>query len=152
MAKKRFTDGLNSLFGEEENPTPQKELTLFPQEERGVARRDEEKRSSKGFASQLDAFLAEAFEAEAEAREDSPTEKRSHGTKARRLSGLDMLIRQTTDAPPAAGPKTSDRRRLTLAFDKAQLARLKEIAKAEGMYLKDLIKQLIERYLAEHQN
>jgi predicted DNA binding CopG/RHH family protein len=61
-----------------------------------------------------------------------------------------MLIRQTTDTPPNAGPKSSDKRRLTLAFDKAQLARLKEIAKEEGLYLKDLINQLIERYLAEH--
>jgi hypothetical protein len=149
LAKKRFTDGLGSLFGEEQKTSPKKELTLFPEEEQGTAKRDEEKRSSKGFASQLDAFLAEAFEAEGSPEEEDNSSRPANRGSKPRLSGLDMLIRQTTDAPPSAGPKTSDKRRLTLAFDKAQLARLKEIAKAEGVYLKDLINQLIERYLAE---
>ena len=143
MAKKRFTDGLDSLFGGTNGP-PKESLSLFPEETRpGTAKRDDEKKSNKGFASQLDAFLAEAFE-----NEDSADQKENATPKkGKRLAGLDLLIRQTTDAPPKNRPTLSEKRRLTLAFDKQQLNKLKEIAEGEGVYLKDLINQLIERYL-----
>lgn len=145
MAKKRFTEGLDSLFGGTSGP-PKESLSLFPEEIKpGTAQRDDEKKSNKGFASQLDAFLAEAFENEdASEQNDSSTSK-----KGKRLAGLDLLIRQTTDAPPKNRPTLSEKRRLTLAFDKQQLSKLKEIAEREGVYLKDLINQLIERYLQE---
>ncbi|WP_367391611.1 hypothetical protein [Lewinella sp. LCG006] len=145
MAKKRFTEGLDSLFGGTSGP-PKESLSLFPEETKpGTAQRDDEKKSNKGFASQLDAFLAEAFENEdASDQNDSSTSK-----KGKRLAGLDLLIRQTTDAPPKNRPTLSEKRRLTLAFDKQQLSKLKEIAEREGVYLKDLINQLIERYLQE---
>ncbi len=146
MAKKRFTEGLDSLFGGTNGP-PKESLSLFPEEtKQGTAKRDEEKKSNKGFASQLDAFLAEAFENEepTETKDSAPSKK-----KGKRLVGLDLLIRQTTDAPPKSRPTLSEKRRLTLAFDKQQLGQLKEIAEREGVYLKDLINQLIERYLQE---
>jgi hypothetical protein len=145
LAKKRFTEGLDSLFGGTNGP-PKESLSLFPEEPTpGTAKRDDEKKSNKGFASQLDAFLAEAFENEDNVdQKDSSTPK-----KGKRLAGLDLLIRQTTDAPPKNRPTLSEKRRLTLAFDKQQLSKLKEIAEREGVYLKDLINQLIERYLQD---
>lgn len=153
MAKKRFTDGLGSLFGEEEQSSA-KTLSLFPKSEKGSAQRDEEKRSSKGFASQLDAFLAEAFEAEEKAETEKEETKNTKSTtkkrsRRKRLSGLDLLIRQTTDTPPSERTDRNELRRLTLAFDNKQLDRLRAIAKEEGVFLKDLISKLIERYLAE---
>lgn len=145
MAKKRFTEGLDSLFGGS-NESAKESLSLFPEEtRRGSAKRDEEKKSNKGFTSQLDAFLAEAFENEAP--DDQPAKASSR--KGKRLAGLDLLIQQTAEAPPSKRPTMSDKRRLTLAFDKQQLNRLKKIAEREGVYLKDLINQLIERYLQE---
>lgn len=145
MAKKRFTDGLDSLFGSSEEQN-QETLSLFPEENvTGVAKRDDEKKSSKGFASQLDAFLAEAFESE----EDKAETKAEKKKPKRRLAGLDLLIQKTAEAPPKSRSKLVDKRRLTLAFDKKQLTALKGIAEKEGVYLKDLIAQLIERYLSE---
>jgi len=145
LAKKRFTEGLDSLFGGADEQS-QQTLSLFPEgSSSGVAKRDDEKKNSKGFASQLDAFLAEAFESEAE-----KTETKSQKNKpARRLAGLDLLIQQTTESPKSKSAKIADKRRLTLAFDKRQLADLKRIAEEEGVFLKDLIAQLIERYLHE---
>lgn len=148
MAKKRFTEGLNSLFGNDDK-YPKATLSLFPEATTGTAHRDEEKKSSKGFASQLDAFLAEAFEsADNQEREAAAN---ANSKAPRRLVGLDLLIQQTTDSPPGNRPKVSDKRRLTLAFDKEQLAKLKAIADEEGIYLKDLINQLIDRYLQKQQ-
>lgn len=146
MAKKRFTEGLDSLFGGADDQQSQQTLSLFPEEtSSGSAKRDDEKKSSKGFASQLDAFLAEAFENEpAKTQESNKKDK-----PARRLAGLDLLIQQTAEAPKRSSGKLADKRRLTLAFDKKQLAELKQIAEAEGVFLKDLIAQLIERYLQE---
>ena len=144
MAKKRFTKGLDSLFADAQEQGQQ--VSLFPEERStGTNKRDEEKKSSKGFTSQLDAFLSEAFEAEATKVEGKAEEKKPK----RRLAGLDLLIRQTTEGAQQARTKLSDKRRLTLAFDKVQLNELKRIAEEEGLYLKDLIGQLIERYLRE---
>ena len=128
-------------------------MSLFPKSEtKGSAKRDEEKKTSKGFASQLDAFLAEAFEAvEVQEKQEKPSAKKGRKSvkKPRRLTGLDLLIRQTTDTPPNKRINLAEKRRLTLAFDKKQLTKLKEIAEKEGVFLKDLINQLIERYLQE---
>ena len=143
MAKKRFTKGLESLFGDANEQGQQ--VSLFPEAtSAGSPKRDEEKKSSKGFTSQLDAFLSEAFEAETTTTENEAKEKKA----PRRLAGLDLLIRQTSEGPQNRA-KLSDKRRLTLAFDKSQLSELKRIAEQEGVFLKDLIAQLIERYLSE---
>ncbi|MEL6972276.1 MAG: hypothetical protein AAFZ63_06340 [Bacteroidota bacterium] len=144
MAKKRFTKGLESLFGDANEQGQQ--VSLFPEKtSAGRPKRDEEKKSSKGFTSQLDAFLSEAFETEAEKVDSENKEKKA----PRRLAGLDLLIRQTSEGPRQSRTKLADKRRLTLAFDKSQLSSLKRIAEEEGVYLKDLIAQLIERYLSE---
>lgn len=161
MAKKRFTDGLDNLFGAPDEQPSETSLSLFPDKStKGSAKRDDEKKSSKGFASQLDAFLADAFESvdttesaegqeQEQAAQKEGTKPRRTLKKKRRLTGLDLLIRQTTDTPPTQRLNLADKRRLTLAFDKVQLNELKAIAEKEGVFLKDLINQLIERYLQE---
>ena len=147
MAKKQFTASMDSLFGETSMEETEQGLSLFPDKgER--AKSIKSKGANKGFSSQLDAFLADAFETE---EKENPTSKEPRKIRARpRLSGLDLLIRKTADAPAASRLKAPDKRRLTLAFNKAQLAKLKEIASDEGIFLKDLINQLIERYLEQH--
>ena len=144
MAKKRLTDDMDDLFGgQPAQESTRSALSLFPNEERGAkAHPDEEKRGGKGFTSQLDAFLAEAFEQVAE----EIVEERQSARGRRPLSGLDLLIRQTSDAPAPAA-QTNKKRRLTLAFSKEQLDQLKTIAEQEGIYLKDLINQLVENYI-----
>lgn len=150
MAKKRFTNDLDNLFDAPEEQTDES-LSLFPESNRS---KKEEKKNSKGFAAKLDAFLADAFEAAEEQEKQEKiavkTAKKTVRKKPRRLTGLDLLIRQTTDNPPKKKKlNLAEKRRLTLAFDKAQLAELKKIAEKEGVFLKDLINQLIDRYLKE---
>lgn len=147
MAKKRFKEGMESLFGE--TAVREKELSLFPTDDdkaTGIADADDERRggSSKGFASQLDAFLAEAFEAidVEEAASDAPRGRRSG-------SGLDLLIRSTTDTSDFT-PQAHSTRRVTLTFNKEQLEQLKTIARQEKVYLKDIVNELVEKYLKEY--
>lgn len=155
MAKKRFTDDLDNLFDAPQEQTEQS-LSLFPQSTDKSQAKKEVKKTSKGFAAKLDAFLADAFDAadeqEKEEKIAAKTAKKTVRKKPRRLTGLDLLIRQTTDKPPQKRLNIAEKRRLTLAFDKGQLAQLKEIAEKEGVFLKDLINQLIERYLKERDN
>ena len=61
-----------------------------------------------------------------------------------------MLIRQTGDEP-APSSRSTLTRRLTLAFNKEQLEKLKQIARVEGIYLKDLINDLVDRYISEYE-
>jgi hypothetical protein len=155
LAKKRFTDDLDNLFDAPKEQTEQS-LSLFPKSTKEGRSKEEGRKTSKGFAAKLDAFLADAFEAadeqEKEEKAAAKTAKKTVRKKPRRLTGLDLLIRQTTDKPPQKRLNIAEKRRLTLAFDKTQLAQLKEIAEKEGIFLKDLINQLIERYLKEHDN
>ncbi|MEM1214135.1 MAG: hypothetical protein AAGJ82_00520 [Bacteroidota bacterium] len=142
MAKKRFTEGLDSLFADESG---EQGLSLFPDEQ---ASRDDAQKPSKGLNAKLDAFLSDALE-NAKAEAEAPSKKKK-AKSPRRLTGLDLLIRPTGEAPPRRKKtKIADTRRLTLAFNKAQLAELKTIAEAEGLLLRDLINELIDRYLQE---
>ncbi len=152
MAKKRFTDGMDELFsGESKKEEP---LTLFPTEDQPEQTTDQPRKGGKGFAASLDAFLAEAFEsAEQDADVDElpkPTKptptRRPRGRRA--ASGLDLLIRQTTDESQFV-PQQHDTRRVTLIFNKQHLEQLKTIARQRQVYLKDLIGEIVEQFLDE---
>lgn len=149
MAKKQFTDNMDSLFGDTSFEDTKEGSSLFPETEKEATT----VKGNKGFSLQLDHFLADAFDAqEKEGSSIRPKKGRRKLTpvsKKPRLSGLDLLIRQTADVPTASRLKAPDKRRLTLAFNKAQLNRLKKIAEDEGIFLKDLINQLIEKYLEQ---
>ena len=67
----------------------------------------------------------------------------------RRKTGLDLLIRSTVadeDRSPRGG-NTADTKRVTLIFNKQHLAELKEQAKERGMYLKDVVQEMVSNYL-----
>ncbi len=161
MAKKRFTEGLESIFGDSEKKT--KPLTLFPEEQveievRPKKSRDGNSGTSKRFANKLDAFLAEAFEEvekeekgnDADKKEDSSEQMPRPRRKMRRGSGLDILIRntRTTPAPTEEAPEPNTKR-LTVVIERDQLDKLKEIARRKKVYLKDIIGDLVQEYISE---
>jgi hypothetical protein len=160
MAKKRFREDLESLFGP--NPKP---LSLFPEEKKAddsadeatesitvdvPIRRDSPKGSSKGFADSLDAFFSEAFDADpAPEAQPKPTKRRRRPapSRANRPRGLDMLIQNTTVQQDDPGPAGSHTRRVTLLFNKKHLDKLKAIAQEKEIYLKDIVAEVVEEYL-----
>lgn len=154
MAKKRFTDDLFDLFEEPANEgaapavgdTREEAVDVQVPVKTPSARR---KLSSKGFTQDLDAFLSDSFEQKE--REPAPA-RRNTPPARRRRSGLDFLIRSTVSAddedrqPRGASPET---KRVTLIFNKAHLAELKEQAKERKMYLKDVVQEMVAAYLKE---
>lgn len=162
MAKKRFTDDLFGLFEEpleqaaprksasEAQPTPEVDTESVEVQVPSPSPRARRKLSSKGFTADLDAFLSDSF-----ARESSPASKPSPvpasapRTRRRRKTGLDLLIQSTVtdeDRSPR-GEQKPDTKRVTLIFNKEHLAELKVEAKSRGVYLKDVVQEMVSSYL-----
>lgn len=167
MAKKRFTDDLFGLF---EDPTPPEAKDLrgeagsvapTSQEEEQVevniptpSPRAKRKLSSKKFTADLDNFLSESFEREATAPLSNSAPASAPGKAPRprrRKTGLDLLIRSTVadEDRPTTGGNTPETKRVTLIFKKDHLLTLKEQAKERGMYLKDVVQEMVSQYLTE---
>ena len=166
MAKKRFTDDLFGLF---EEPTPVPNASSAESETGAPANQEEEsvevdvptpsprakrKLSSKKFTADLDSFLSDSFERENVAPSTSPAPASSQKKALRprrRKTGLDLLIRSTVadEDRSTKGGNTAETKRVTLIFKKDHLATLKEQAKERGMYLKDVVQEMVSGYLEE---
>ena len=150
MSKKKFTEGLDSLFGEvPQDVNQQGNFTLFPVDKNPVP--DEDKGPSKNFTSDLDSFLKEAFqEAFEESQEQARKPKASKKSK-KSLSGLDALIRSTIEPSEITFDK-KNAKRITFLIDKEKLETLRAIAKQEKAYIKDVISNIVEEYVSKYQS
>jgi len=153
LSKKKFTDGLESLFGESPKEVDQKgNFLLFPVEQVVEEDRKEiEKGVTKNFSSDLDSFLKEAFD---EAFDENPEQTKSNkpAKKSRKsLSGLDALIRSTIEPHSINFDKKRNSKRITFLVDKDKLDKLKEIAKQEKTFLKDIISSIVEEYVSKYE-
>lgn len=170
MSKKKFTDGLESLFGSTtiEDKTLQEDSVLIVEtkeqptetlkkkkKKKSGARRS----SGKNFTSDLDSLFSGAMSVRVE---EGPKKSRSKSdskakapkpVRVRTLNGLDALIRRTVEAGQtevqAELPVT--RKRVTFIFDKEKLHRLKRIAKHEKLYLKDIIGDVVSKWIEEYE-
>lgn len=159
MAKKRFTDSFESLFGDPmEEPQAQEQETTS-----GMGKREEDtgddaekkKVSGKDFTDSLQSFLSDTFEESferqmAEAKKQEPAEKPKR--PRRRRSSLDMLIRNTVEPSKIEiegdAPK---RRRITLTFEPQKLEKLRNIARVERAMLKDIINEIVGEYIQKYE-
>ncbi|MEM6771741.1 MAG: hypothetical protein AAF597_14255 [Bacteroidota bacterium] len=163
MAKKRFTDDLFGLFEEPlSQNTPAKQPTEAPPTAPAIETESVEvevpsptprarrKLSSKKFTADLDAFLSDSFSREgSSAHVPNPAPASAPKSRRRRKTGLDLLIQSTvTDEDRSLrGEKAPDTKRVTLIFNKQHLAELKEQAKDRGVYLKDVVQEMVSEYL-----
>ncbi len=172
MAKKKFTDGLESLFGsgtlEEkfqdspllsrtENTAPE---SAEPTESRPPAPK-RKRRTGKNFTSDLDSLFEEVIEETFE--EKFKTDKKGpkvevkvararQGNRRRRpVMGLDVLIRHTADMSREELMSTSFQKRVTFVYDREKVAKLKMIAKEERKYMKDIIGQAVSDWLRQYE-
>ncbi|MTB53138.1 hypothetical protein [Lewinella sp. W8] len=171
MAKKRFTDDLFELFEDPKNTGAERQEDAVPsqQEEEEVevsvpvqTSRAKRKLSSKKFTADLDAFLNDSFDQEqasstapevsAGQSPRTPSPRPTSRRRGRKRSGLDYLIRSTVrenDPDQERGGNTADTKRVTLIFNKEHLAILKAQAKERGIYLKDVVQEMVSSYLEE---
>lgn len=79
-----------------------------------------------------------------------PTRKRKVVRSPRTRGGLDLLIRQTSEETYIE--YQSENKRVTFVFDKKKLQRLKVIAKAQKAFLKDIIGDVVSKYIEEYED
>ena len=153
MAKKRFTAGMESLFGDTQDQSSFDQGPLLS-EKKGTKRSasNQEKSSGKGFRENLKAFLQDAFE---ESLETQLEERRTNKTKAARdikpRGGLDALLRSTIE-PTKIKLQNKPIRRLTISFYEEKLDKLKSIARSEKIYLKDIIDEIVGEYIEGYES
>jgi len=153
LSRKKFTDNIGNLFGEDDADILSEESVLLSA--KSVSDKKQKPQSSrsshsKHFANDLENFLKEAFEesfetqtkAETRTAVDAQIKKRTR----RPSSGLDLLIRSTVE-PVAIADTDSFTRRVTLLFDQKKLDKLKTIAKLERTYLKDIMDELVQEFI-----
>jgi hypothetical protein len=109
----------------------------------------------KNFASDLESFLEQAFEESFEEQMSADAKKTAPDTPLRRRShsaigGLDNLIRSTVQ-PSTIDIQELPTRRITLVFDQQKLEKLKQIARVERAYLKDIIDNIVEDYILAYE-
>ena len=168
MSKKKFKDGLESIFGPSVEETLPKnspllvDTTVKTKKEKPAVRRTEKtsapkharRSSSKNFTSDLDSLfetaLQETLEEKAQALvEDKPKKKFARRKAApRQLTGLDALIRRTVEDSIEV---TNGKKRVTFVFDRAKLIKLKRIAKKERIFLKDIIGDVMSQYIDQYE-
>ncbi len=166
MSKKKFKDGLESLFGLplEENFEQESPLLVNHEEKRNVKsiskrrKKKAAKRSiGKNFTSDLDSLfedaLTEVLEEKVQRKSVAPVKKAKTQRKKlpRRLTGLDALIRRTVESSDMDFDNTPTKKRVTFIFDKEKLQKLKSIAKVEKAYLKDIIGDVVSEYIEKYE-
>ncbi|MEI6410292.1 MAG: hypothetical protein WCR52_12970 [Bacteroidota bacterium] len=147
MSKKKFSQGLDDLFQDVESGQDVAHPAASTPAERKVAH--------KNFMSDLDALLQEALEESLEKYESKSTGSNKNRISAeqqpaRRMTGLDSLIRQTIDVQEVTSDEILGKKRLTVAVDRTQLDKLKLIARLENAYLKDLLVGVIDEYINDY--
>ena len=167
VSKKKFRDGLESLFSIDHNKESGQGTTFLegvnPDEMRPGAGRPAAAKPShrKNFTTDLDSLLQEAmqesFEEQIQERETTqaaskaqPFHQQAHRRKP--LGGLDMLIRRTVERGAVEEDQITGTRRLTVTFDKERLNKLKIIARMEKAYLKDILGDIVEEYIRRYES
>ncbi len=162
MSKKRFTDGLESLFSSDPKDVSGKGTAFLrdpsPEEKEGTQSVAKRPASRKNFTTDLDSLLEEAlqetFQEQMDAREktDNKAQVFHQQTHRRRPNmGLDMLIRRTVESGSVEMDEDTGKKRLTVSFDKEKLVKLKKIARIEKAYLKDILGDIVAEYIKKYE-
>lgn len=157
MSRKKFTDNIGNLFGDDDADILSEESVLLTATSVSDKKRNpQSSRASHGknFATDLESFLKEAFEesleaytqGEARTAADTQLKKRNR----RPSGGLDLLIRSTVE-PVVTSDADTHTRRVTLLFDQKKLEKLKTIARLERTYLKDIMDELVLEFIQHYE-
>lgn len=169
MAKKKFTDGLESLFGGpsleekfQDNPllSDSEPSETIKTEEEVRPKASRKRKTGKSFTSDLDSLfeevLQESFEEKLGEKAQGSIEvkvAKPHQSARRRrpVMGLDVLIRHTSNLSKEEMMTTSFQKRVTFVYDREKVAKLKSIAKENKLYMKDIIGKAVSAWLKEYE-
>lgn len=154
MSKKKFIDGLESLFTPSDEGFSEDSLLLV-KEDKKKRRSSRKNRSSLGktFTADLDSLFEEALKEDREEKQQRKSiDEWTLSTKKRirkPLSGLDALIRGTLDSDEADEFRAA-LKRVSFTCDADKYKQLKEIAKKEKKYIKDILNNMMYEYIKEY--
>ncbi len=152
MSKKKFTDGLESVFDSSENESGSMMATVLQetrqQEERIIKAA---RKGGKNFSSDIDDVIMNSFvtnHTEVSNNDDYNDFHYSNKKAQRRpLNGLEALLTRTMDY----GDLDNDtKRRIVLILEQHKVTRLQEIAKEEQLFLKDIILKSVSFYIDQY--
>lgn len=157
MSKKKFTDGLESLFGDSSEEKFESGGLLVEEKVKPV-KRTRKSVSRKNFTSDLDSLFEDALKETIHEQKqklgkglESKSKSASHQKRERKpLTGIDALIRRTVETSSleiGSGVK----KRVTFTFDRKKLEKLKKIARIEKSYLKDIIGELVGEFIDDYE-
>jgi len=158
MSKKKFIEGMESLFNDEPLEKDTSQSASGVRKSSAASSEEDEKRSATGknFTDDLQSFLQTAFD-ESYERQTEKRKKADYSAdikkrRAKPMSGLDALIRATVEPTSRVDTKSKAIRRMTVAFDEEKLSKLKRIARMEKAYLRDVIDRIVAEYIDEYES
>jgi len=162
VSKKKFTDGLESLFSLSAEENEKEEVLLVVEAEEKQKKTPTEKKKnkrkpSKSFTADLDSLFSGTISYNPEKKETTQAESKKEKAGAEKkkgpkvFSGLEALLRNTVDTARYNQTEPSKVKRVTFTFDKEKLVRLKKIAKTQKSYLKDIIGKVVSEYIEEYE-
>lgn len=166
MSKKKFTAGLESVFGDPSEASFRSGGLIIAEEEpkdKRPSKKPSRKKakSRKNFTTDLDSLfedvLKETIVEQAEAliskkELENKTKSASNKTRTRKpLTGLDALIRRTTETS-SIEIESDVKKRVTFVFEKKKLDKLKKIARIKKAYLKDILSDIVSEYVERHES
>ena len=145
MSKKKFKDGLESLFLDAQEDSLSKDSAqLLESGQQQEASKQAGKHSlGKHFSDELELFFQEALQEE----QASDQPRRSSKPK----NGLDTLIRLTLESADTDLHYDESKKRIAFSFNEEDIAKLKKIARMEKTLLKDMIARVVANYIKEYE-
>lgn len=161
MGKKKFKDGLESLFTDarEDYLSTGSPLLLETEPQKESQKNRTKSSSGKHFSDELEMFFQESLRETIQDQLSADAANRpgqsQKAARARRSSkpkdGLDALIRRTIETSEIELHYDESKKRVAFSFDKDKLEKLKQIARQERTFLKDIIARVVAEYIQEYE-
>jgi hypothetical protein len=155
MSKKKFSDGLDSIFSDihEEVMATTYVLRDSPKADAEERSAKMERKGGKNFSSNMDDVIMKSFvtnnENQNKEEDDNSNIRYSHVKKQRTpLTGIDGLFSRSIEY----GDLDNDvKKRIVLILENQKVDKLKAIAKKEHLFLKDVIVQSVSSYIERYE-
>jgi len=156
VSKKKFAEGLESLFDESLSETFERRNPLLEEKPKPSKPAKSKKRSSgKTFESDFNEMFEETLRETVQEKAKEIKKKTSTDATKRRTrkpsSGLDMLIRRTVESSEIDF-EPGTKRRITFLFEEEKIEKLKKIARLRKAYLREIMNELVEEYIEKYEH
>jgi len=156
VSKKKFSEGLESLFDESLGDAFERNNPLLEEKPKPAKPTKTRKKRSSGktFTSDFNALFEETLRETVQEKAKAINKKNAADATKRRsrkpMSGLDMLIRRTVESSEMDF-EPGTKRRVTFVFEEEKIEQLKKTARVRKSYLKEIMNELVEEYIQRYE-